>query len=147
MQCPYWNPSARDPLAASEAVDFRIRHMWKRQHPADCSNASYFVKRTMDDVGFGSLMRGHYAGPFAGAMRSNRVFMVEPATFPYSGCNDTSWTCYFEPLTNCSYEEHVVPLLEAHPGAREEWLEWTNASHKVVHRDGWGAPEYYPSDK
>lgn len=42
-----------------------------------------------------------------------RVFMVEPNYFPYAGCaNDSSWTCYFEPLTNCSYERHVLPLLE-----------------------------------
>jgi hypothetical protein len=40
------------------------------------------------------------------------VFMVEPDAFPYAGCaNDSAWTCYFEPLTNCSYVEHVLPLL------------------------------------
>lgn len=145
MQCPKWNPSARDPLDSAEAVDYRIRYLWEKQHPVDCSNASYLV--TVDNVGFDALMRGHYAGPFAAAMRSDRVFILNPDAFPYAGCNGTSWTCYFEPLTNCSYNAHVTTLLETHAGARKEWKEWTNASHKVVHREGWGSPEFYPSDR
>lgn len=147
MSCPYWDASAEDPIDPEQPVDYRVRYLWKKQHPADCSKANFMVKRTKQDIGFGALMRGHYAGPFAGALRSDRVFMINPELFPYSGCNDGRWTCYFEPLTNCSYEEHVVPLLEGHPGARWDWTEWDDASHKVVHRDEWGSPEWFPSER
>lgn len=39
--------------------------------------------------------------------------MLDRDYFSYSGCaNDSSFTCYFESLTDCSYEAHVQPLLE-----------------------------------
>lgn len=72
MRCPLWDPEARDPLAAELDVDWRVRYLWNRQHPMDCSRENYLIKTTHDMNGFGSLISGHYAGPFAGALRSNR---------------------------------------------------------------------------
>lgn len=145
MNCPYWDASAADPLSSSEPVDYRVRYLWRRQHPIDCGNANFMAQSALSGLGFGAVMRGHFLGHFIGAVRSNRVFIQDVSHFPYSGCNDSSYTCYFEPITNCSYENHVLPLLEAHSNETEGWTDWKNTSHKVVKKSRWAGPGNYPA--
>lgn len=48
------------------------------------------------------------------------IFLPEPDDFLYAGCeNDTAWTCYFEPLSNCSYHTHTLPILDASPSGKK----------------------------
>ena len=145
VNCPYWDASAADPLSSSEPVDYRVRYLWRRQHPIDCRNANFIAQSALSGLGFGAVMRGHFLGHFIGAVRSNRVFIQDVSHFPYSGCNDSSYTCYFEPITNCSYESHVLPLLEAHSNETEGWTDWKNTSHKVVKKNRWAGPGHYPA--
>lgn len=70
VSCPRWE--GRDPL---ETADYRLRCLYRRQHPRDCSadDVNYWVRQAeFSSIGFGAQIRGLYAGGFAGALRSDR---------------------------------------------------------------------------
>lgn len=67
MMCPHW-----DPTDWQKSADPRLRYIWDRQHPRDCSQAKYWVKTTAEEIGFGALIRGHFAGHLVGALRTDR---------------------------------------------------------------------------
>lgn len=50
----------------------------------------------------------------------HRVYMINPDQWSYLGCESQKWSCYFEPLTNCSYDTHVSPLVDAYGEATSE---------------------------
>lgn len=145
MHCPRWDASADNSLVLNEFVDYRVRYLWKKQHPSDCGKVNYQLQKVVDNgLGFGAMMHGYYLGPFMGAIRSDRVFIRDKDFFTYSGCTDKTWSCYFEPITNCSYEIDVLPILESHPNAEKEWKDWKNDTHRVVQTDNWKPSGHYP---
>jgi hypothetical protein len=97
-----------------EAMDV----IWKNQHPANCKDAKFLISEGWTQ-GFGSEV--HVVGVgLAIALNMNRVYMMNPKGPRKSEDRDNRWQthnkycknrniftleCYYEPWTNCSYED------------------------------------------
>lgn len=101
-----------------EAMDM----LWKNQHPEDCSKAKFLIAEGWPQ-GFGSEVHVLGVG-LAVALRTNRVFMINPEGTPEHDFLNNTWQvqnkfcrglgnkksaldCYFEPWTHC-LPEHAL---------------------------------------
>lgn len=101
IRCPVW-PGGTDPI---------MDYIHQRQNPTDCMKQNYFLGLINTQIGFGASIRGTVLGSLFAALYSERVMIIHPNKFHFSGCaDDDTWTCYFLPVSNCTYEEHVVAV-------------------------------------
>jgi hypothetical protein len=96
---------------------------------------SYYLNGLNLNVGFGATLRGSMIGTLYSALTSNRVFLLDPPTFHFGGCDSQSWSCYFQDLSNCTLRD--AQSVANHPHTEEplpltrEPRQHTNASLAV----------------
>lgn len=104
VTCP---PTADD--GEGGGLDWRVRYIYRRQHPAACQDANYLLRPPENVVGFGAMLRGFMGGGLYAALVGGRVMMLHPADGLVYGSPDCpsggggGWDCYFEPITNCRW--------------------------------------------
>lgn len=135
ITCPEW-PNKKDPM---------MDYIDQRQNPTNCMKQNYFLGLFNTGIGFGASIRGTVLGSFFAALYSGRVMIIHPSKFHFSGCaNDDTWTCYFLPVSNCTYKEHVEAVIKSTGSYLKDGdsnrLQRYNTSLRVLESDATWAP-------
>jgi hypothetical protein len=110
-----WNSSANALEASSYTeleFDRAIEIIYRHQHPVDCSKVNYMISGgSRTSFAWGIHLEAYGLGV---AMTMNRVYLPNPYLhssnkwkLPPEICGkaNNTWDCYFEPWTNCSWED------------------------------------------
>jgi hypothetical protein len=103
FNCPIWDPEEPD---GGSGVDARVRWVHAHQNPRDCGSANYLIRALNPRIGFGANIKLTVESTMYIALYTNRTFLLDPDfKFRYANCSSRDWSCYFEPLSNCTVDD------------------------------------------
>jgi hypothetical protein len=134
-------------------TDTLQRHLWRRQHPADCSTAKLYILDFQHKEGPGSYLH-MFTVCFMQGLDSGRTVVLSPqlvwdwTSANSKHCQERSLQCYFLPLSNCTvpadYRKHAIHFSMAGPNS--QWVYRDKSDHCFQYDDMHTIPQHFGKD-